>query len=241
MPTAPAATTPGFVGATGPITRRAFAQSILRSMGWPDTPATEAALIAWMASEGTAATWNPFATTYRESGPYAGTPLAGNSAGVQNYPSPEAGIHAFLSTLNANDQKYGPIQEAFARGNGKAAIQAIAASAWGSKPTVALYNQVLTDPSFGDVVVGDGTLKAFGPVPADAGQAVPGLGVDLNPLSWLTDLVGLIGRLFSWDVWKRVLGVLGGVALIGLGIMFIRRDTIAQVSGDVAAVAEVAA
>jgi peptidoglycan hydrolase CwlO-like protein len=62
------------------------------------------AVVAWEASEGTDATWNPLATTFDEPG--ASTY---NSSGVKNYISKGQGIDATVGTLNVGGHGYAPI------------------------------------------------------------------------------------------------------------------------------------
>ncbi|HZP25625.1 MAG TPA: hypothetical protein VFB90_01110 [Dehalococcoidia bacterium] len=80
----------------------AFAQGLLASIGAPVTDANMRLLRAWSQKEGTAAAYNPFATTLRMGGNNA---LAGNSAGVQNYPDLATGVQATARTLQGGYPK----------------------------------------------------------------------------------------------------------------------------------------
>lgn len=99
---------------------------ILRGVGAPITPANLTALNAWHQAEGGSASNNPFNTTQ----PYGGaTPY--NSAGVRNYPTPDAGIQATVRTLQ--NGRYGNILSALKEGKSPIAVgQAIAQSPWGT-------------------------------------------------------------------------------------------------------------
>lgn len=76
----------------------------------PVTQANVDWLVSWAAKEGTAARNNPLATTLRTNG---STPLPGNSAGVQEYPTAAAGVAATAATLKG----YSSIVSAFQTGN----------------------------------------------------------------------------------------------------------------------------
>lgn len=73
-----------------------FYEAILRGIGAPVTSNTLASLYAWRQTEGGNATYNPFNTTHKLEG---STLYAGSSHGVQNYPTPQAGLEATLKTL----------------------------------------------------------------------------------------------------------------------------------------------
>jgi hypothetical protein len=75
-----------------------FYEAILRGIGAPITTNTLASLYAWRQSEGGYATYNPFNTTHKLVG---STLYAKSSHGVQNYPTPLAGLEATLKTLTS--------------------------------------------------------------------------------------------------------------------------------------------
>jgi hypothetical protein len=87
-----------------------FAAGVLRAIGSPVTAANVHWFEAWANLENTAARNNPLATTQTETG---STPLPGNSAGVQQYPTAAAGIKATAQTLEG----YPSIVAAFKSGD----------------------------------------------------------------------------------------------------------------------------
>ncbi len=81
-----------------------WATSFLDAISAPITRNNLVVMVAWEASEGTMATWNPLATTYDEPG--ASTY---NSSGVKNYISKGQGIDATVGTLSRGGHGYAPI------------------------------------------------------------------------------------------------------------------------------------
>jgi len=81
-----------------------WATAFLSGINAPITRNNLVVMVAWEASEGTMATWNPLATTFPEPG--ASTY---NSSGVQNYISKGQGIDATVATLNRPGHGYEPI------------------------------------------------------------------------------------------------------------------------------------
>lgn len=76
---------------------RRFAAPIIRALGGEVTPEKVRFFEAWAQAEGTKAQFNPFATTRRG---YPGESiLAGNPAGVKNYPDLKTGLQATVDTL----------------------------------------------------------------------------------------------------------------------------------------------
>jgi peptidoglycan hydrolase CwlO-like protein len=78
-----------------------WATAFLSQIGAPITRDNLVVMVAWEASEGTMATWNPLATTYPEPG--ASTY---NSSGVQNYISKGQGLDATEATLKRPGHGY---------------------------------------------------------------------------------------------------------------------------------------
>lgn len=237
----------------GPITRQAFAEECLLFGNLPNTGQNVAALIAWMNFEGNplpcpetpatagaakGAAWNPMATTLKDNAGVGCKPC--NSAGVCSYGSPAQGVAAWFQTLGISGNGYENILQALKAGNnGPGVVDAVSRSKWGSHPKQSDYLAALSNPSMGQVVIGCGSLDP-NLSQTDLGQAVP-----INdPLSSIIDqftkLVSFIGQIFSWQTWKRVLGVLGGAALVFAGWSFIRRDTFAQVRNDLTTAAALA-
>lgn len=84
---------------------------VLRDLGAPVTAPNLNFLAGWAQVEGTAAANNPLATTLHLRG---SSPLPGNSAGVQQYPSVQEGERATAQTLSAG---YPNIVSALKTGN----------------------------------------------------------------------------------------------------------------------------
>lgn len=111
-------------------TPSSWAAALLGAGGWPQTRCNLAAVTAWEQAEGgnwgNAARFNPLDTTM----PGPGS-SAMNSAGVQAYPSWQAGFTATLATLGNGN--YGPIRSALSSGTSAQAVaDAVAASPWGT-------------------------------------------------------------------------------------------------------------
>jgi len=103
-----------------------WATAFLSDISAPITRNNLVVMVAWEASEGTMATWNPLATTYPEPG--ASTY---NSSGVQNYISKGQGIDATVATLSRGGHGYGPILSGLhASSDPMATARAINASDW---------------------------------------------------------------------------------------------------------------
>jgi peptidoglycan hydrolase CwlO-like protein len=83
-----------------------WAHLFLAKLGAPACPDNLVVVVAWEASEGTAAAYNPLATTHDFPG---ATDF--NSVGVKNYPSLQAGLQATMDTLvfGATTWGYGAI------------------------------------------------------------------------------------------------------------------------------------
>jgi hypothetical protein len=114
----------------GAYTPLSWAAGLLSAGGFPQTRCNLAAVAAWEQAEGgnwqNAARFNPLDTTMPEAGSWGI-----NSAGVQAYPSWQAGFTATLATLG--DGNYGPIRSALSSGSSAQAVaDAVAASPWGT-------------------------------------------------------------------------------------------------------------
>lgn len=109
--------------------RETFANAVLAKLGVPNTPENMRALVAWQQGEGTAAAFNPLATTDHAPGSTAFNDNNGDP--VQNFTSFEQGVDTTVQTLT--NGKYGNILGALQDGSSAIAVaQAIAASPWGT-------------------------------------------------------------------------------------------------------------
>jgi hypothetical protein len=113
---------------SAPLTYEAWARSFLERLQAPDCSENRLVVVAWEAQEGTAAAFNPLATTRDMPGA-----TAMNSVGVRNYASLEQGLDASRDTLElgAAAYRYGAILEAL-RSCARAEVTAgaIRDSAW---------------------------------------------------------------------------------------------------------------
>jgi len=104
-----------------------WAYDFLTKLGMPVTNENVRAMKAWQQAEGTAARFNPLATTQ---GGFAGSTNF-NSVGVKNFASYEDGIAANVKVIQ--NGRYGNILAALRSGNDAMAVaRAIKASPWGS-------------------------------------------------------------------------------------------------------------
>jgi hypothetical protein len=104
-----------------------WAHDFLNRLGMPETADNVRAITAWEQAEGTAAHFNPLATT--QSG-FAGE-TGFNSVGVKNYATYEDGLAANVRAIT--NGLYGNILAALSAGNNAMAVgQAIANSPWGT-------------------------------------------------------------------------------------------------------------
>ena len=79
-----------------------WAALLLSSLGAPQCQDNLTVLVAWQVAEGTAAAYNPLATTHDMPGA-----TAFNSVGVRNFPSVEVGLQATVETLRLPVASYG--------------------------------------------------------------------------------------------------------------------------------------
>ena len=113
-----------------------WAKDFLTKLHMPITAENVRALTAWQQAEGTAAHYNPLATT--QAG-FAGETRF-NSVGVKNYTSYEDGLDANVKAIT--NGLYGNILSALAQGTDAMAVaRAVASSPWG---TGALVERVLS-------------------------------------------------------------------------------------------------
>lgn len=130
------------------VTRREWVRAFLMHRNDPTTESNIAAVLTWIRSEfGSAAPipahWNPMATT-RDA---AGATLY-NHAGVRSYPNMATGVAALSDTLDLDEPGYAAIRSALTQGQEAiAVVDAVHASAWGSKPTASLLAYVYAHES----------------------------------------------------------------------------------------------
>lgn len=111
-----------------------FGKELMRAIGAPFTRENDRYLRAWAQSEGSMATFNPFATT--QPAPTGtkypvGMKVNFNSVGVKNYPTWEIGVAMTAKTLL--NGKYEGIVRALRSGRSAMdAAKALAASPWGT-------------------------------------------------------------------------------------------------------------
>lgn len=133
-----------------------FYEAILRAIGAPVTGNTLALIYAWRQTEGGKATYNPFNTTWKKPG---STLYGKNTAGVQNYLTPQDGVDATVQTLTM--ARYAPIVALLQADTPPREVAAkILASSWG---TGDLIVRVLAMYERGRVVVNPISTLPGGP------------------------------------------------------------------------------
>ena len=106
---------------------RQWAHDFLARLGVPTTSENVRAVVAWQQAEGTAARFNPLATTQ---GGFEGATKF-NSVGVKNYVSYEDGLAANVRAIT--NGRYANVLAALRQGTSAVAVaQAIKESPWGS-------------------------------------------------------------------------------------------------------------
>ncbi len=212
-------------------TQDQWAQAFLNTGGWPVTAQNLAAVVAWMQGEGTAAVFNPLATTLPEPGA-----TAFNSSGVQNYTSPSQGVIASVDTVK-NTPAYAGINAALMAGTSaqNVANAVVSTGTWTGSVFYSTLNQVLSNYTGNSQSPFNGLANM---ATQDAGAAVGGVGpltgnnglLTSNPitgqpiaaLSWTSSLGTALGDLTSSSWWTRIgIGFLGGALVIGGIIIFI--------------------
>lgn len=111
------------------VTRAEWADELLKALGAPRSLANRRAIIAWETAEGTAAKFNPLATTL-----FMPNSTNFNSVGVKSYARLEDGLNATLKTLEGSPgHNYHAILHRLRRNDGaRAVLGAVAASDWGT-------------------------------------------------------------------------------------------------------------
>jgi hypothetical protein len=218
--------------ATGNTPPTDWYSELLQQLGFPDTPQNRAFLFAWHNHEQSAfGTWNPLSTTQRVSGS-----KSGNSAGVQIYPSRNAGIQATAITLlNGN---YPEIIRGLKTGDiyawsNKSTInqQNIAdeLGKWGSHSFALVYMYEAPTPP--------GALKSwYGQVPFTTAQlqahtdpqtgAMTTSKTNPPPATGVFAAFNSLESAFSWlgGNWDRVLAVIGGAILVIIALFVLTKQ-----------------
>lgn len=184
----------GINNSIGPgATRRDFANAFLPRILAPITDNNLTLMAAWMAGEGTAARYNPLATTNRMPG---STDFNRNNGyPVQNYKSFEDGIAANTKAILQNAHGYPAIVSALRQSlDPKVAASAIAHSAWGT---------------------GQNVLRVLGAKDTGYGGQGPAAsaGFDIAPFASLFEQITNVATLVTTG-----LGKAGNLARGGLGI-----------------------
>lgn len=199
-----------------------WAAALLRAAKLPVTQQNVTFLDNWQATEGGKATYNPLNTT--EPAPGA-TPLAGNPAGVKNYPTGAAGIAATAKTLE--NGRYPAVVAALRSGDpfahmikgGKPVVDPLAQEleTWGSNKyalTLAYEETGMPPPD----MPGDKQTQAT--VDQTTGQTTTST---VTGPSWFGGLTGWLGGhaayAFTWlglVLFAIVLGILGLLKLLGV-------------------------
>lgn len=121
------------------VTRGQWAQAFLEQLDAPVTKRNLTAMVAWIASEGGFAKWNPLNTTKKMPSnlpPY-------NSVPVQNYDSMAEGLQAATLTIHEPDKGYGRIIRRLQNNAWPArTLDAIYESQWGTQPIPYLLRSV---------------------------------------------------------------------------------------------------
>lgn len=109
-------------------TRGAWSRDFLVALGNSNPDVKTINLVsAWTKAEGTAATYNPLATTYNN-----GDNTRFNSAGVRNYKTRVDGINATIKTLQGNWPGYRDIFVGLQTNDGERALSGMKSSPWGT-------------------------------------------------------------------------------------------------------------
>jgi hypothetical protein len=189
------------------ITRVQFAQAVLQALGQPITPQATNNLVAWQQAEGGNAQYNPLNTTLNLGLPGETTY---NSAGVQNYPSYQAGVTATAKTLE--EPQYQSVV-ANLNSSPSAFDATVTSSPWGTHdltPAVSPINKnIATNPG--------GSKTPVGQIPPSTGSiSIWGL---------------LTGNLKSSGVesyLERALAIVVGIVVVIVGIKMLFGDSASE-------------
>lgn len=122
--------TGGPLTASGQASWGSFAQDLLKSLGVPNTPQNQSAIMTWFISEqppnSPNATWNPLNI---QNADFSGRGYTQSRPGQWNFPSEQVGIQAIVRELTS--RMYAPILQALQRGTDPTGVlSAIQASPW---------------------------------------------------------------------------------------------------------------
>jgi hypothetical protein len=204
-----------------------WAQATLVGLGAPHDPNTPQGranitfLEAWRKAEGTAARYNPLATTLRSTG---STDF--NSVGVQNYATPNDGIAATVATIRSGYPHIVAMLRAGDPGQLGSNTGVIAdLNRWvsgRSSTTPSTYTKNIARIFFGEKGAADWTSFDLG----DAGNAAADAAGKLVP-SGIKELAAavtsFVNAVLNVNTWRRV-----GLALLGLALMVIGGTMLAR-------------
>jgi len=199
------------------VTPLAFADAILKAIGAPITKANETVLVAWEGQEGghwnNTRTYNPLNTTFKEPGATYG----GAQGNIAAYTSWEQGLDATVRTLT--NGRYANIV-ADLRGNAapSTTAHAITSSPWGTKVV-----DVNADwSSYAGLTKAKGDGGGNHGLFFDPGKAVGDVADHIPGVAQVKDVAGAVVKvteaLFSVSFWIRVAFILGGFALLYIGV-----------------------
>lgn len=202
-----------------------WAVAQLRYMGLPVTVSNVAFLTGWQRIEGgnwsNTASYNPLNTTLRAPGSKA---IPNNLAGVQSYTSWNQGIQATAATL----QSYPAIMAGLSAGDGATAdlsgsfsgdLSRWSGGGYSVVPPASVSGPQVAqlDASFGQIAKGIiGGLIAGGASGLSLGnQAAGGASGVVNGLDEVGSFFSSLGKGITWI---RILEVVGGLVLLGVGV-----------------------
>jgi hypothetical protein len=211
-----------------------FLAQILVGIGAPVTPTNLNLLKAWQTAEGSTSAYNPFNTTQRVAVPGV---TDYNSTGVKNYPDPQTGVTATVSTLL--NGKYGPVVAGLRAQSPDAFVAGLVASPWAGSG----YGGRGTGKTYKDSTVWQRFegLQTYGkPTGAGGANGIPA--VIYDPTTWhfggapsvqetvqsVQDTVkdtaqsvsGFIKIVSSGDWWLRFGEMVAGVVILLWGFLF---------------------
>lgn len=224
---------------SGITTVAQFLGAVLGRLGLPNTAPNREVLLGWAQVEGTKARNNPLATTYTAKG-IVSAPLAGNSAGVQEYATPQAGVEATAATL----RQYPSIVGALKTGN---ALQVMFGNPPGLVADFSRWSGNAGNPSAGLAYFQKVKIRAQGSTSgglssdvgffssvADAAGGAAGAAGDAASAvvsypakiatQWVRDLTGWLGQEAPIALLYFVL-TLGSLAVLYLGLSRVTRAT----------------
>lgn len=208
-----------------------FYAKVLSDAGLPVTTENINFLQGWSQAEGTSAKNNPLATSWTspdiQSSKF-------NSSGVQNYASPSAGALATARTLSNGLYPY--IMDALKSGNAVGYLYnnvgGNATNIYGNLNGWASNGQGKTESSYVRNVlsgIGDGGNAAIGgPFGSyDLGSTASAAGsaiASATGLSGITSWADAVEKGIEFVFSIRFLEILGGIALVGMGLFLIAKD-----------------